>query len=217
MYSYANEFKNGLSLVEKGDKYFLIDKSGKENPFSKEVKNIDRFNNIFMGIKEHPNNQKKICVFRETKYIGNIFVQISDHHLTYNVIANKYIDIGDYFYKYNSVTRIESYIIEGDKIIKDESKTIEQFIKEIPTESKSLLLNYISSKDTPWQIIERQLFFKSLLIYEYNDDWFDHLYIDGFFYGIGKLFVVVDIDPEWGINEWPVGYLDIHGNIYFED
>jgi hypothetical protein len=225
-YSWVNEFVNGKSLVNIGDQFIILGKNGEQLSFKKGITHLTRINNIYIEIREIKNENRhsftEINVFKETIHIGQFIIEYPPDHLHPTILSKGLIEIRRFVFKYNSSYSMGGvFKFDGTKLTERETKKIleeeELLKKEKATANKNYIENHIPIDKTLWTINEKKLLYDRKVVYEYKDDWFEFLEIHGFYSGLGLLKVTVDIDPEFGIRGDSIGYIDIFGNIYFED
>lgn len=102
---------------------------------------------------------------------------------------------------------ITKKIIFFEKNLKDKAN------ENLPEPDYLLRENYVPSKRTLWDVKNDILLYNGEIVYK---NPFSDLYIDGFFNGIGRL-IESDYDDEGFGGETSLGYIDIYGNLYFED
>jgi hypothetical protein len=74
--------------------------------------------------------------------------------------------------------------------------------------------NYFPSDKTLWKIQGDILLYDDKVVYE-SKYFYGDIVISGFYNGIGQLLIISG--DEDGIDEDFVGYIDVFGNLYFED
>lgn len=86
--------------------------------------------------------------------------------------------------------------------------------KESLSEAGYLLRkNYVPTKDTLWDVKNDILLYNGEIVYKKPQS---DLFIDGFYNGIGRL-IRFECDDEGCGWETSFGYMDLYGNLYFED
>jgi hypothetical protein len=203
---------------KKFDGWYLFDKNKKKffnGPYrlvsrNKEFTLCLDFNNTYWLFK----NDLIICHFRDFTHDKSLFEP--SFAAAFKIIKNKYIALFYYEAVYGR-KYIKSYCLRIQGVLDFEGNKIEYPLTEnelqviIDLESA----NDLKMSDTLWHINGTSLYYKNSIVIDIQPP--SELIVRDFHCGYALVKEVGDIDPEFGELSIEIGYIDVYGNIYWDN
>jgi hypothetical protein len=220
-------FTNGYSICnKKNDGYYAVYKNGLEvkidiNSKTENTIWIHRYNDVFIAQeintvwKQNGNSHfsesiHKFHIYVKLKFLSIIEYKQQARHCSVRVKNNiiEIIEAG----KYGGYYPVKYFNFDGEEIS-------EKNIEHLTSNHSAISGNTISITDkgkaikSNWKIIDKQLFYKDELIYEHPEvELQADLTLD-----FPRLTAIIDVDPEFGVMEDFIGYIDQYGNAFWKD
>lgn len=226
-YDSTKLFTNGYAICYKiNDGFYAVYKNGLEvkidiNSKPENTIRIHRYNDVFIaqeittvwkqnGNVHSSESMHKFHIYVKLKFLSIIEYKQRARHCSVRMKNNiiEIIEAG----KYGGYRTVKYFNLHGDEIS-------EKDFVHLTNNHSALSGNTISITDkakairSNWKIIDKQLFYKDELIYEHP---YGELYAD-LTLDFPRLTAVIDVDPEFGVTEDLIGYIDQYGNVFWKD
>lgn len=226
-YDSTKLFTNGYAICYKiNDGFYAVYKNGLEvkidiNSKPENTIMIHRYNDVFIaqeittvwkqnGNVHSSESMHKFHIYVKLKFLSIIEYKQRARHCSVRMKNNiiEIIEAG----KYGGYRTVKYFNLHGDEIS-------EKDFVHLTNNHSALSGNTISITDkakairSNWKIIDKQLFYKDELIYEHP---YGELYAD-LTLDFPRLTAVIDVDPEFGVTEDLIGYIDQYGNVFWKD
>lgn len=226
-YKLTGLFIDDYSICTRNNDYYIVYKNGNEIKFpvkesrKNSTKEIYRFDEIVIAEETVTTNIKRENVnVSKTKYLFHIYHNLMfkftlKHERRYRdcrikVTENNIIEILE-IGKYGGYFPVKYFNLSGIELTKSE-ETIHLGCQTDKKTNKKSLIKSNKVINTNWKIIDEKLFYKNELVYEILNNKLEADLTLHF----PKITVILDVDPEFGILEVVIGYIDQYGNKFWK-
>ncbi len=199
----------GFSLCVRNHQSFVVYRDGREKAIGEVGERYKRNGNVLF-IYAVVGKQLKLKTYLKDKFINEFLIDWAYGFPSISVKDDSFIQIANYRDKYQYYSNVLLCDLDGSNVRQGGSYPARS--RDVPPGEEDKL----RIEDTEWRIDNRSLFFRDKLIYQGNPR-LEELDCLGFYSGVSMIEEIFDIDPEFGCQGRKLGYVDLEGNIYWED